>query len=185
MYSRNHRQTCSAKCSMFCVFAMLSTFISFMTLWTKTKTSASSVEKKVNAVAVLFRESGAKLAECQMNDYNYTEAALLGFNETMNDVSLVNKSVDDLPISCATRVYNTSQHASSLVIEVSLFRSLLCQWNFIILISCLFFVFNLTKEKLHQCVTQLRLLICNFVRHGPPGPEVSGTGHITKFILQN
>lgn len=54
-----------------------------------------------------------------MNNYNYTEAALLGFNKTMNDVSAVINSVDDLLIPCATRIYNISQHVSSIVTEVS------------------------------------------------------------------
>lgn len=69
-------------------------------------------------MTVINRELGAKLEECYMNDYNYTEAALLGFNKTMNDVSSVYNRGDNLLIPCSTRVYNTSQHASSLVTEV-------------------------------------------------------------------
>lgn len=79
--------------------------------------------KKINKyiiifIGVVFREPGAKLRECMMNNYNYTEAALLGFNKTMNDVSAVYNSGENLLIPCATRVYNTTQHASSLVTDV-------------------------------------------------------------------
>lgn len=76
-------------------------------------------------IYTVFREPGAKLKECMMNDYNYTGAALLGFNKTMNNVSAVSYSADNFLIPCTTRVYNTSQHASTLVTEVCHFRSLL------------------------------------------------------------
>ncbi|KAK4307255.1 hypothetical protein Pmani_020968 [Petrolisthes manimaculis] len=80
---------------------------------------ANWTQEQIISLSVPLRAPGDdRLNECLMNNYNYTHAAVLGFNETMNNVSAVSNTEDDnLLLPCDTRIYNTSQHEKSLVTE--------------------------------------------------------------------
>lgn len=53
-----------------------------------------------------------------MYNYNYTAAVQLGFNEAMNNIPAVS-NISDALLACPSRIYNKSQHESSIVTEVS------------------------------------------------------------------
>lgn len=66
-----------------------------------------------------YSNTTEKYEGCLQHHYNYTVAALQGYNATMADVSTV--TISKTPMECPSRDFNLAQYKSTVVTEVRRF----------------------------------------------------------------
>ncbi|KAG7153824.1 Organic cation transporter protein-like 15, partial [Homarus americanus] len=78
---------------------------------------ANWTDQQILSLAIPYSNSTGKYEGCQMRNYNYTAAALLGYEATMKDPSLVQHGNTTTIIKCSARDFNHSQYSSTVVTE--------------------------------------------------------------------
>ncbi|KAG7153956.1 Organic cation transporter protein-like 25 [Homarus americanus] len=78
---------------------------------------ANWTDQQILSLAIPYSNSTGKYEGCQMRNYNYTAAALLGYKATMKDPSVVQHGNTTSIIKCSARDFNHSQYSSTVVTE--------------------------------------------------------------------